>query len=457
MWKKWFGDADFWRSALRLALPIAVQNLLMSSFALVDTMMIGSLGKVAVAAVGGAGQLSWLMNIVIFGFTSGASVFISQFWGNKDMVGIRHTYGLLLLNISLGALAFTLVGLWAPRWFLSLYTKDAAVIEEGVRYLRVACFSYLAVALNQAAGTVLRATEHVKLPLYISVVSVISNAALNALFIFGLKMGVTGAALATTLSAWISPIALYGISLAKRNVLIAPPAQMFSWQPAFVKKFFLISLPVLFNESMWALGTTGYNMLYGQLSTDFFAALTIFRSVEGLFFAFFVGLCHASTVLVGKSVGAGDYPQAIQDARRFSALVVSLSVLAGLLLIAIRTPLLSLFDVGAEVNGYARAIMLVYGLELGLRNIPYIQIVGVFRAGGDTKTGLLYDLLCVWGIALPLTCFCALVLKWPLIWVYLVMLLSEDVVKSLLCVRRFITRKWIKPVTHPGGGAGQTA
>ena len=100
MWKKWFGDADFWRSALRLALPIAVQNLLMSSFARVDTMMIGSLGKVAVAAVGGAGQLSWLMNIVIFGFTSGASVFISQFWGNKDMMGIRHTYGLLLLNTS---------------------------------------------------------------------------------------------------------------------------------------------------------------------------------------------------------------------------------------------------------------------------------------------------------------------------------------------------------------------
>ena len=81
MLKKFFGDRAFWQDAMKLALPISLQNLLVSSFAMVDSFMVGTLGEEALAAVGMAGKLSWLLNLVLFGFNSGAAVFIAQFWG----------------------------------------------------------------------------------------------------------------------------------------------------------------------------------------------------------------------------------------------------------------------------------------------------------------------------------------------------------------------------------------
>ena len=131
MLEKYFGGRDFWNAVLRLAIPIAFQNLLTSSFTLVDTIMIGQLGEVPLAAVGMAGQWSWLLNIVLFGFMSGASVFIAQYWGTKDMPGIQRTYGLLLVCAAAGGLIFMGVGLCAPGWVLGLFTQEAPVAADG--------------------------------------------------------------------------------------------------------------------------------------------------------------------------------------------------------------------------------------------------------------------------------------------------------------------------------------
>lgn len=451
---KWLGNRDFWKPTLKLALPIAFQNLLMSSFGMVDTIMIGQLGEVALASVGMAGQWSWLMNIFLFGFCSGSSVFISQYWGVKDMRGIHRTYGMVLANVMAVAAVFTLVGVLAPQFVLGLFTADPVVIAEGVRYLRPASISFLAIAINQGASTVLRSTENVKLPMYTSMVSVAANAALNYIFIFGAfglpAMGVVGAAVATAISAWINPLLLYGISFAQKNLLISPIRELFTFSRDFAKKFYRVSLPVILNESLWALGTLGYNMVYGRMGTNNYSALTIFRTVENIAFVFFVGLCHASTVLVGKNIGAGNFKQAITDARRFAIVVPLLSLAVGLCMIALRAPVLTLFNVSEEVRQTAMAIMVIYGLELCIRNIPYINIVGIFRAGGDTKTGLLYDILCVWCIALPVTIVCGLVFQLPFLLVYTLMLLCEDLPKITLCIRRFHSRKWIQPVTAQG-------
>ena len=122
--KTLFADRAFWRSALRLALPIALQNLLLSSFTLIDTVMIGSLGDVPLAAVGMAGQWSWVMNILFFGVSSGAAVFLSQYWGVRDIRGIHRTFGLLLTGACIPAVLFMLVGRLAPGFVMRLFTKD---------------------------------------------------------------------------------------------------------------------------------------------------------------------------------------------------------------------------------------------------------------------------------------------------------------------------------------------
>lgn len=446
--KKFFGDGAFWKGTLRLALPISLQNLLISSFALIDTIMVGALGSTALAAVGMAGQWSWLLNLVLFGFNSGAAVFIAQFWGVKDEKSIRKSFGLATLSAMAAALLFTVVGLAAPYVVLHFFTQDAQAVELGVSYLRIAAFSYVAICMNNLLATLLRSTEEVKLPLYASAVAVVANAALNALFIYGLKMGVRGAALATAISAWISPVLLFVFSMKKKNILYAPLRSFVGWTKEFVLSYYKVSIPVLMNETMWALGSVIYKAMYSNASKDFYAAYTIFASVEGLAFAFFVGLCHASAVLVGKKVGAGDFKEAYQDGCRFTALMPVVSLAVGLLMIAVRPLILLPFgNVEAGTLATASLILLIYGLEIPLRNIPYITIVGVFRSGGDTKCGLLYDLGCLWAIALPVTYIGCFMMEIPLTTVFLIMLLAEDLVKSGLCIRRLLSKKWICPVT----------
>ena len=137
-----------------------------------------------------------------------------------------------------------------------------------------------------------------------------------------------------------------------------------------------------------------------------------------------------------------------------------LSMAVGFVLILIRPIILMPFsNVEAETLATASTILLIYSLEIGLRNIPYITIVGVFRSGGDTKCGLLYDLGCLWAIALPVTWLGAYGIKAPLTMVFLVMLLAEDLIKSTLCIRRLLSKKWIRPVTSEAArqteGAGQ--
>ena len=446
--RKFFGNADFWRDALRLAVPISVQNLLVSSFALVDTVMVGTLGETALAAVGMAGQWSWLLNLVLFGFNSGAAVFIAQFWGVKDEKNIRKSFGLAVLSALTAGLIFTLIGLLAPQLVLGCFTQDAETAALGASYLRIAAFSYVAICLNNLFGTLLRSTEQPKLPLYATIISVLSNALLNALFIYGLDMGVQGAALATAISAWISPVILFVMSMKRKNILYAPLRSFIGWKKAFVMEFYRISIPVLLNESLWALGTVTYKAFYSNASKDFYAALTIFHSIEGLAFSFFVGMCHACAVMVGKQVGSGDFKQAYRDACRFTAVFPVVSLAVGVLLIIFRPLILMPFgNVEAETLATASMLIFLYALEIPLRNLPYITIVGVFRSGGDTRIGLWFDLGCLWGITLPLVYICAFHTSIPLVWVFLIMLLAEDVIKSSLCIWRLLSKKWIRPVT----------
>ena len=145
MLQKYFGGSDFWKTVLALALPIAFQNLLLSSFAIIDTIMISRLGDVSLAAVGMAGQLSWMMNLVLFGLCSGSSVFISQYWGVCDIKGIHRVYGILLCNAVLVSAVFLFAGLFASGTFVRVFNGDPSVVSLGSAYLKIACISYPAI------------------------------------------------------------------------------------------------------------------------------------------------------------------------------------------------------------------------------------------------------------------------------------------------------------------------
>ncbi|MCR5485208.1 MAG: MATE family efflux transporter [Clostridiales bacterium] len=458
MIKRYLGDKAFWRSTFRLALPTAIQNLLISSFTLIDTVMVGQLGDISLAAVGMAGQYSFVINLFLFGISSGTSVFVSQYWGAGNNKGIKKILGITLVSSLLCSFVFLLSGLLFPEFIIGVFNKETAVISEGAAYLRTAVFSYPAIALAMSFSAVLRSTENVRIPMYASGISTVLNCIFNYVFIFGAlgipAMGIKGAALATTISAWINPLFMYFISYKQHNIIIGKLDEIFIFERSLVIEFIKKAAPVTFNEGTWGLGTLVLNIMFGRLGYEQFAAVTILRTFTDVSFAFFIGLCSACCVMVGKSIGQGKIEEGYTDSLRFTAIVPLFSLFLGMVILIFRSPLVKLFNLTGNLTPYTAAvatgIMAVVGAELFLRNIPYIQIVGIFRSGGDTFTGMKYDFICLWLFSIPVTYLTSFVLKIPFTAVYATMLIFEDVPKIVMCLRHFRSRKWIMPVTEEG-------
>ena len=455
---KFLGDKPFWRVTLRLGFPIAVQNMLTSSFAIVDTLMVSRLGSVALSSVGMAGQWSWFMSIISFGICSGMSVFASQYWGIGNHKAMRRVLGISLLCIAVLSAVFFFPAFLAPERVISIFNSDAEVIASGSRYMKIACFSYPAVVLTVILSGFLRNIEKVRIPMYVSMVTTVLNAVFNYGLIFGKfglpEMGVAGAAAATCISSWSGPVLLLAISAFQKNQLVRSPKDLVSFRPRHLLEFARRALPVVFNESLWSLGIVVLNVIYSNMGYEYYAAVTMVKTFSDLSFAFFVGLCNACIIMVGKSVGSGKIKRAVEDADRFSVVVPLIAVFVGALMVIFRGQLVSIFNLGNNISELAIStallITLFIGCELPVKMISYVQVVGIFRSGGDTFAAMLCDVGSLWLLAIPSAILAAKVFSLPFIAVFIIAYLAEDIPKSIFCIIRHRSLKWLKPVTEEG-------
>ncbi len=458
MIKKFLGDKSFWQVTLRLALPIAIQNMLTSSFALIDTLMVSKIGDIALSSVGMAGQWNWLLNLVSFGIASGMSVLAAQFWGVKNYKAMRRVLGIALLTSSVFVALFFFTAFFGSDSVIHFFNKTPEVIETGSAYMKIACFSYPAVTLTVLLSTFLRNIEKVKIPMYVSAVTTVLNAVLNYSLIFGKfglpEMGVKGAALATCISSWSGPVLILLISFFQKNHLVKSSSDLFSFKKELVLSFIKKAMPVVFNETLWATGIVVLNAVYSNMGHEYYAAVTILKTVTDLSFAFFVGLGNACVIMVGKAIGSGKIEHGVRDAKRFSFLIPATALFVGAFMAIFRSQLISLFNTSDNISDLtvstAMTIILFVALELPLRMIAYVQVVGVYRSGGDTFTGMLLDCGSLWAFAVPAAIISSKLFSLPFIAVLMIAYLAEDIPKSILCLKHFISKKWIKPVTSEG-------
>ena len=446
-------NREFWKAMLALAIPIALQNMLTASFSLVDTLMVGQLGDVSLSATGMAGQWSWLYGMVLFGIASGASVFVSQYWGDGNVKGIRRTVG---ISVSVGlflSLLFLGMALLISEQIVSIFNRNEQIVREGASYLRFACLSYPALALTNILGASLRSLEQPKLPMAVSGFCAVANVILNYLLIFVAGLGVQGAAIATAISSWLGPVLLLSFSLARKNILMAPLRE-FSFGKQHLGEFFKKATPVIVNETMWGLGTVAYNVIFANMGHEEYAAITIVKTFENFAFCFFMGLCNACCVMVGKSVGAGNIRHAIRDSKRFLILMPLTSSVIGLCIILCRVPLISIFNLGSNISSYtittAQYLLIIYAAWTVIRNFSYLFVVGILRPGGDTTVGMVVELFVLWLFSVPVTYIAANVLGLPFLTVYAIMYLAEDIPKVILLLFYYRSGRWIRPVTDAG-------
>lgn len=449
MKKLLFGDSVFYKNLFRIAIPITIQNLIMSSLNFVDTIMVGQLGETNIAAVALANQLFFLIALFLFGVGSGASVFVAQFWGKKDVINIRKVLGLSMLCSVVVSVLATLIVMTFPEVVLSLFTKDTEVIRISASYLRIVCFSYIPTSITFCFASTLRSTGQSKLPMIASAVALSVNTVLNYIFIFGKlgmpAMGARGAAVATVIARFAEAILILGVVYSLKLTPAASFRELFAFSRDFAVRFFQVVIPVIMNEVLWSTGVTMYTVVYGRMGTNILASINIASAIEGISFVLFRSMSNACAVLVGNKIGEGDEQTAFTYSLRMAILGPALGITVGLILFFSSGNLLVFYNVTEQVYENARIILRIFSFVIPLKVFNMINIVGILRSGGDTKFSLILDTFGVWFIAVPLAFVGGLVYHLPVYIVYVLVNL-EEIFKFSLGLKRFISKKWINNV-----------
>lgn len=453
-------ERSFYRNILVIGLPVALQNLLTTSAGMVDTIMIGTQGEGAMAAVGVCSLFSMLLFAGYFGFCNGGMIFFAQYWGAKDERGICRAYGLTLAAMMAVGLAFGALAVLAPEFIMGIYTDKESVRAAGVPYLRIAGWSYPLQTLAMAAGSLLRSVEKVKIPLFASIVSLLTNTFLNWVLIFGRfgfpAMGVRGAAAATVIAGIAHILALYLCCLrdSRRHSrglgrsLVLRFRDHYRWDWPFVKEFFAKIVFVVCNEVLYGAGQLLINMILGRQSEAALAAFAVFRTLEGFIFAFFGGFANASSVMVGKRIGAGEHWEGWREARRFIVLTPLVTLAIWALILLLRGPLLRSFGLGAEAVFYAQGMLFIYTVTGVLRSCNYMNN-NIFRAGGESVFGTVIELCGLFLISIPATALCGLYLRLPFLAVFFMIYLDEFIRLGII-LWYMRSGRWVKPVTRAG-------
>lgn len=445
-----FNDKHFFSQMFKIALPITLQNLVLASLNLVDNVVIGGLGETAIAGVGLANQYFFLLNLLLFGLTSGSAIFTAQFWGNKDIPNIRRVLGICIITGGTAALLFSLGGFFFPNEILRVFSEDPAVIRLGTEYLKIVVFSYATTAVTFAYSFILRSTGRVKAPLFASVVALGTNTVLNYILVYGYigfpRMGVRGAAAATIVARLIELVLILVIVYVKKYAVAASLKEMTNLSLNFIKNFFKVTVPVILNESMWALGVTMYAIVYARMGTEAIASTNISGTIERIIWVLFMGFGNACAVMIGNKIGEGNEKQVFVYAERFAVLGPTVAVLSGIVVIMLSDWALSPYKVSPQVLSYARLNLIAFSCFLWAKVFNYMNIVGILRSGGDTLFCLFLDIGGVWLVGVPLAFAGGILLGLPIYWVY-VLVQVEEVVKMIAGIPRLISKKWINNLT----------
>jgi putative MATE family efflux protein len=443
---EFLSDKEYYRLLFKIVLPIALQQFIMSSLNMVGVLMVGQLGEVQVAAVGLANQIYFLLNLLLFGITTGCAMFTAQLWGKRDIPNIRKVLGLALSLGLVAALIFLVIAELFPQWALGIYSQDPAVVSMGSDYLRVIGLSFVFYAVSFCYAIVLRSTGEVRIPLIVTFTSLSINTLISYLLIFGKlglpELGVQGAAVAVLFSRSLECGVLLWITYAKKTPAAAKINELFSYDLPFARRVLRLVLPVVANEMLWSTGTTAYSVVYARISTEAIAAMNIVSSIDQIAFVIFIALGHACAVLVGNRIGAGDRHQAFRYAARTELLGVIGAIGVGSLVLLSSNSILSLYKVPPVVIDYAHRVLTILGLLLWLRASNMILFIGILRSGGDTHFALVLDGVIIWVVGVPLAFMGAFLFHLPVYWVYL-MAMSEELTKWALGIYRFFSRKWI--------------
>lgn len=436
------------KQMLNIALPVMLQNLILSLINVSDVFIIGRVGNIEIASVGLSNQIVFLFILFTMGINNAGSIFVAQYAGRGDNKKIKMVLSLCMgISIAL-ALIFTLVSFLSPEFLLSLYTKDIKVIQVATPFLKIISLSFIFTAFTIVYSTVLRSMGNTKMAMYASIVTLIVNVFLNFSFVFGNfgfpKLGVAGAALGTTIARFIELMVIISVSKLKSYDIFVKFENFKNITSNFIKEFFITGLPVIGSHVVWSLGATTLFMIYARVGTEAVTSMNIVGSFYNLAFIAIVGVGSAVGVIVGQELGKGNLESSYKISKDMLKINGLLGLIVSVIIFLSADLLVSFYKIPPEIKTTSANLIRILAIFFPVRALNFTNMVGILRAGGDTKRIMIIDVLAMWGTAIPLA-FLGYKLGLSIYLVYL-LALCEDITKFTGSMTRFLSKKWLKTV-----------
>lgn len=444
----WHG---FYKSVFALVLPLALQNLINVGVTAADVIMLGRVGEKVLSGASLAGQIQFIMTLIFMGITSGATVLTAQYWGKQDTETIEKVLGMGFVAGIGTAFIFAMAALAVPEMLMRIYTSDIQVISEGIKYLRIVGISYLFMAVTQVYLNIMRSIERVAVATLIYLFSLLVNIGINALLIFGLcgapKLGIVGAAIGTLCARITETVLVLSYALFRNKIVRIRLYYLIHIDKVLLKDYMVYAMPVVLNELMWGLGSSANTAVIGHLGSAAVAANSVAQVARQLATVVVFGISHAAAIYLGKTIGQRKEDYAKAYAKRFAGLSLALGA-AGGVIILIAAPIANAnLALSGAAKSYLTFMFFVMSYFTVAQSWNTTMVVGIFRSGGDTKFGLIMDVTTMWGCSILLGAAAAFVFHASVPVVY-VILMSDELIKVPITLKRYLSYKWLRNVTR---------
>lgn len=444
------GNPAFYRKLLSLVLPIAFQQFMLAAVSASDALMLGFINQESLSAASLAGQITFVFNLFMGGLTMGTSILVAQYYGKGEMVSIEKIFAYATKVSFLISTVFFGASLFVPEILMRIFTKEPQLIAGGVVYLRIVAVSYLFTAVSQIYLCILKNTGYAVKSMVIGSTAVVINIFLNAALIFGLfffpKMGIAGAAFATSVSKLIELVWAQAESFREKHARLRMKF-CFVADKQLVKDYWRYSLPMLGDYLVWGVGFTMYSVIMGHLGNDAVAANSIANIVKNLIVSFCTGLANGGGIIIGNELGMGNLTQA----KKYGGILWKMAVISGvassLLLVALSPLIVEVTVLSPQATEYLKWMLILCACYMIAKSINMMTIAGVFPAGGDSKFGLICDTATMWVFAVPAGFLAAFYFHLPVVIVFLIINLDE-VVKVPVAIWHYKKYGWLKNITR---------
>lgn len=443
-------DRSFYKTFFPLLIVISLQNLASMAVNMVDNFMLGAYSELALSGATLVNQIQFTLHQLVAGIGAGVAVLGAQYWGKGNVDPIRRIASVGVKFAFIGGLIFFAATAIAPAGVLGLFTSDGNVIAEGVKYLRMMCWTYIVFAISNTLVYSLQSVETAFIGTLMSVCTIVINGCLNYCFIYGNfgapEMGIKGAAIATLTSRVVelTILTIYIFFIDKK--LKIRPRHLFNLDFTYLRDFLKVSMPLVISGGLWGVAQAAQTAVLGHLGATVIAANSIAGIVFQIFAVFGLSCANAASVTIGKTIGSGRLDMVKPYTRTLQVIFILIGIVAGAMIFIFKDIIVGLYTLSDETRRLTLQFLTILSITTVGTCYEYPVASGIIAGGGDTKYPAIVENTFMWLFIIPSAFLSAYVFKFSPV-ITFCFLKVDQLLKCIPNGIRCNRYKWIRKLT----------